>query len=179
MDENTIYTGCSIRTVGGPFGRRTVIFSASNVTYNGQTQPSDAVIKEQYIEVGRRFAEGHILEKIHGSGGDFPGVVRVESHGIVKSNGNTIFLRHIEKIGDTESGENIGSAEDTRRDKETVRVKKRLVLRDRAESLMQVHTPREFLMALYDLLESEFSSVIPGFSFLNLYASHSHSLEEV
>lgn len=119
---NTVYEPCSILSTGGPFGRRTTVFDAPSV-----------VIKEQFIEIGRRFAEGPILERIHDKG-CFPGVVRIGWHDNVKSDGKDIELKQGAVVN---------------------RIKKRLVLLDKAELLIGAHTVLEFLMALYDLLEGE------------------------
>ena len=93
------------------------------------------VIEEQYIESTRRFREWTVLEAIH-KGGRFPGVVRLQSHGGVKNkNGEDICVK---------------SQSSTK-----IRLKPRVVLKDGGIRLMDIGTPKELLMGVYDLLESE------------------------
>jgi hypothetical protein len=126
---------CTIRCVGTAFGRRTIVFDCS--------KESNTVIKEQYIETSRRFEEGSILKKIHGTGTGtetFPGVVRPGWYGTVKSGEEQLVV----------------SWKDSERGKIYERKKTRMVLLDKADSIMDAKTPREVLIAMYDLLESEF-----------------------
>ncbi|KIM21707.1 hypothetical protein M408DRAFT_333316 [Serendipita vermifera MAFF 305830] len=115
------YQNYSILRVGRPVGRRTVILS---------NPKSNTVIKEQYVENGRRFEEGPIVTTIH-QHGHFPGVVRIKEFESVKSGEKEIVIEH-------------GGIK---------RTKRRLVMEDKADLLMAVKTPRDVLMALYDVLE--------------------------
>jgi hypothetical protein len=120
---------------GEGIGRRTIILAAP------QRHPrSNIVIKEQYIEAGRRFKEGPILKKIH-AGGRFPGVVRLDHCEYVKNGDQSISVEHQTKKG------NVATT--------VTRLKSRVVLKDRGTRLADVKTPQEFLMGIYDLLESE------------------------
>jgi hypothetical protein len=94
----------------------------------------EIVIKEQYVETSRRFEEGPTLAKIHGNG-TFPGVVRPGWHG---------------SVGSSKEGRLVVESE------ESQRKKTRVILLDKAPSIMDAKTPREALVAMYDLLESEF-----------------------
>ncbi|KAG8810240.1 hypothetical protein FRB91_003840 [Serendipita sp. 411] len=96
---------------------------------------SATVIKEQYIEEGRRFNEGKLLEIIHEKG-VFPGVVRVGTYGPVEDQGSRISITHTPDGGRT-----------------IVRYKTRLVLKDKGIPLSKVKTIRQLLMCCYDLLE--------------------------
>lgn len=113
------YKNCIIRRVGSAFGRRSTIF-----------QNKQVIIKEQYIQRGRRFMEGPILTKLRG----FPGVVGVKSYEYVISEGSKITVK----------------------DQKVERDKYRLVLQDRGNLLIEAENPQEVLMAVYDVLESEF-----------------------
>jgi hypothetical protein len=95
---------------------------------------SEVVIKEQYIETTRRFEEGLILAKIH-QNGTFPGVVRA--------------VRPASPTNQSEKELIVEGRGSERR-------KTRVVLLDKAPSIMDAKTPREVLVAMYDLLESEF-----------------------
>ncbi|KIM24034.1 hypothetical protein M408DRAFT_49092, partial [Serendipita vermifera MAFF 305830] len=122
--DNLVYENCHLQNVNSsPFDRRTTIF---------KTKDESTVIKEQYIETGRRYLEGPILMKIH-CNGTFPGVVRSKSHGVVQSNNNDIV---------------VNSCRD-----DIKRMKTRVVLMDTAGSIMEAETPLDFLIAIYDLLE--------------------------
>jgi hypothetical protein len=91
------------------------------------------VIKEQYIETTRRFEEGSILTKIH-ENGTVPGVVRPGWFGSVQASENELIVEG----------------------RKSKRKKTRVVLLDKVPSIMDAKTPREVLVAMYDLLESEF-----------------------
>jgi hypothetical protein len=137
------YGSLSVFRTGESIGRRTIILARALPDFEPPRQLRSAssvgskdaiiVIKEQYIEEGRRFKEGPILEKIH-TGGRFPGVVRLD---------------HYEHV------EGISVEHQTNSDDKVKRLKTRLVLKDRGTRLADVKTPREFLMGIYDLLESE------------------------
>jgi hypothetical protein len=116
--------------------------------------PEIVVIKEQYIETSRTFEEGPILEKIH-KNGTFPGVVRRGWAGPVRSNEKELIV----KCGGSE------------------RKKNRIVLLDKAPSIMDAKTVREVLVAMYDLLESEFFGRHHS-AFLILQTSHPVSLSK-
>ena len=125
------YDELDILRVGESIGRRTIMMRRPNPSCK-------VVIEEQYIESTRRFREWTVLEAIH-KGGRFPGVVRLQSHGGVKNkNGEDICVK---------------SQSSTK-----IRLKPRVVLKDGGIRLMDIGTPKELLMGVYDLLESEFSS---------------------
>jgi hypothetical protein len=123
-----VYTNCSIRHAGSPFGRRTIVY---NTDPQSELQKS-MVIKEQYIKVDRRFEEHLILEKIH-QDTDFPGVTRVVYSEAVKVDDNELVVEH----GDEK------------------RKKTRVIMQDTAGPLMDAETVRDALIAIYDLLEGE------------------------
>ena len=120
------YSNCRIHSAGTAFGRRTIIFACPE---------PEVVIKEQYIETSRTFKEGSILAKIHEKG-TFPGVVRRDWCGPVQPSGNDLIVELKEA--------------------NEVRKKIRVVLLDKAPSIMDAKTLQEVLVAMYDLLESEF-----------------------
>jgi hypothetical protein len=122
-DTEKSYGGCSISKVGGPFHRRTIVLMDSK---------RENVIKEQYIDVDRRFEEGPILDIIHADR-TFPGVVRKESYNVVQSDGKDLIVE----------------------DDGVKRKKTRLVMPDTGGRLMDAETPLDALIAFYDLLEGE------------------------
>jgi hypothetical protein len=129
------YGSLSVFRAGESIGRRTIVLASERLPSHSNAPDPDIVIKEQYIEVGRRFMEGPILKKIH-ENGCLPGVVRLDHFEYVKG----VSVEH--KTG--------------KKDDDTItRVKTRLVLKDRGDRLADVKTPRDFLMGIYDLLESE------------------------
>jgi hypothetical protein len=85
--------------------------------------------------------EGPILEQIH-KDGRFPGVVGLNSWNYVTNKKN-------EKVSVQRSG--------------MIRSKTRLILDGKGTPLMDVKTPRELLMGIYDLLESEWLLLLSGF----------------
>jgi hypothetical protein len=119
--------------VGESIGRRTTILTR----LDGE---SDTIIKEQFVESGRRFMEGPILEQIH-KDGRFPGVVGLKSWEYVTNKKKKVSVKH----------------------KGTSRSKTRLILDGKGTPLMDVKTPRELLMGIYDLLESEWLFLLSGF----------------
>jgi hypothetical protein len=127
--DGTLYKNCTIQSAGTAIGRRTIVFACPNL---------EIMIKEQYIEKARRFGEGPILKKIHEKG-TFPGVVRPGWYGVVE-----------------ESGEESSEKELVVKWQEEERKKTRLVLLDKAPSILEAKTVGEVLVAMYDLLESEF-----------------------
>ena len=126
---------CNIRRVGTTIGRRTIIFDGKAPN---NAKP-DIIIKEQYIETSRRFNEGAILEKAHREKKTFPGVVRAGWSGPVKSGEKDLIVQW----KDPKTGEIYE------------RKKTRVVLLDKGGPIMDAKTPREVLVAMYDLLESE------------------------
>jgi len=108
------YDNCRIYPVGNAFERRTTVF---------RTAKGD-IIKEQYIDIDRRFREGPILGHVHHSG-TFPGVVRISSH---------------EEV-DLSKGIPKG------------KIKTRLVMLDQGVPFVEAKTPLEALTVAYDLLE--------------------------
>jgi hypothetical protein len=129
-EEGGVYQDCTIQSTGSAFGRRTIIFDCPG-------QPG-VIIKEQYIETPRGFQEGPILDKIH-KDGIFPGVVRQRWHGPVTSENKRLVVQW----------------KNPKTHKIYEKMKTRIVLLDKGISIMDVKTPREALVALYDLLESE------------------------
>ena len=97
------------------------------------------MIKEQYIKTARRFNEGALLEKVHREKKNFPGVVRAGWDGPVKVGEKDLVV----ELEDPVTGET------------SKRKKTRMVLLDKGGSIMDAKTPREALVAMYDLLESE------------------------
>lgn len=128
-----LFQDCSIRTVGGHFGRRTIVLD---------TKIPGTVIKEQYVDPSRRYEEGQTLERIHQEG-IFPGVVRVGYSGPVP--GTTM---KYDKKWKVQAGLEQIVPEDA-----SEKVKMRLVLRDAASPLLDAKTPQDVLIAIYDLLE--------------------------
>jgi hypothetical protein len=109
---------------GESIGRRTIILAKRD-------DSSGIVIKEQYIEISRRFIEGRILEQIH-EGGRFPGVVDFTSWKYVANEDGQISVKHQHK----ESAE--------------TRWKTHIVLEDKGTPFMDIKTPRELLMGIHD-----------------------------
>jgi hypothetical protein len=140
--------------------RRSTRLEESRIAKHKTYRADTIVIKEQYVQISRRFKEGLILEKIH-QPDDFPGVVRLKHHEIVMNDGQEICVE-------------FGSPE-------AKRVKIRLVLKDRGTPLEKVETMRELLMGVYDLLEGE--CLLPRlglridflFEFLAVYSTNARS----
>jgi hypothetical protein len=137
-DDNKKHGSLGILQTGESIGLRSIVL-ARHQPEPGSSPASDEldpniVIKEQYIVEGRRFMEGPILKKIH-EAGRFPGVVRLDHSEYVKG----ISVEH----------------RTNKKDDKITRLKTRLVLKDKGNRLADVKTPREFLMGIYDLLESE------------------------
>lgn len=128
-----VFPGCSVLTAGAHFGRRTIVLN---------TQTPGTVIKEQYVDPGRRYEEGQILHKIHREG-DFPGVVRVGWYGPVKD----IIVKNNKSVK-VEATPEHSMHEDV-----SEKVKMRLILKDTAFPLLDAETPLDVLIAIYDLLE--------------------------
>ncbi|PVF98075.1 hypothetical protein CPB86DRAFT_759228 [Serendipita vermifera] len=149
MQEET-YDGCVLAKAYTAFGKRTTLFET----------PDKDLIKYQYIELDRRYLEPEILDHIHAEG-PFPGVVRVkapvgtrpplergpivtqteqEGHSTEKTTLNSVIVK-IDKL--------VGKVYETKERQRT-----RLVMEDRGISLMDVETPRDVLIIMYDLLET-------------------------
>jgi hypothetical protein len=129
------YDQLTVIHAGESIGRRTIVLAQLDGEY-------DTVIKEQYIEDSCRYLEGPILERIH-KDGRFPGVVLLDrwSH-VVNNNGTKVSVEHRHEV---------------------MRSKMRLVLKAEGTRLMDVKTPRELLMGIYDLLEGEWAISFFGF----------------
>jgi hypothetical protein len=140
---------------GESIGRRTTILTQ----LDGK---SSIVIKEQYIEKSRRFLEGPMLKQIH-EDGRFPGVVGLESWDYVTNanDGKKISVQHQDQ-GTT-----------------VTQFKIRLVLKDKGTRLMDVKTPRELLMGIYDLLESEWTLSSLWLPKTDFGSSFSYALQEI
>ncbi|KAG8819090.1 hypothetical protein FRC18_012188 [Serendipita sp. 400] len=121
-----VYRDLKLAFTGEAIGRRTTIMM--------EPDECGVVIKEQYIEKGRRFAEGDLLKKIHKKG-TFPGVVRVRTYGPVTKK-DPITVTHTLATGHS-----------------ITRGKTRLVLEDEGTLLAKEKTIKRLLMCIYDLLE--------------------------
>ncbi|KAF9476031.1 hypothetical protein BDN70DRAFT_995968 [Pholiota conissans] len=118
--------GYTILFAQGSFGQRTHVFvnEQSPASVNGRPIP---VIKDQYRHPGHRFTEAEIIEYLH-EGEEIPGVVHIaHSELVVWKDGSLV-----------SSGE---------------RRKTRICMVECGELLMDLKTPKEVLMTIYDLLE--------------------------
>ncbi|CDO68421.1 hypothetical protein BN946_scf184707.g2 [Trametes cinnabarina] len=119
------YSGASIIFLGDPWGRRTTVF---RVTRNKRS----VIIKESYIDCGRRFQEAELLMQIH-QNGFVPGVVRHITAEDVKNGDDIIML--------------------SKKDGELTRKKRRMVLADVGQDLSFAESVNDLLMVIYDTLE--------------------------
>ncbi|KAF8174547.1 hypothetical protein BJ912DRAFT_44745 [Pholiota molesta] len=86
------------------------------------------VIKDQYRRGDRRFSEKDVIDHIH-SGGDVPGIVRiVYAEQVYRGDGSVVSSGRREKT--------------------------RICMADFGKHMMDVETPKEALMTIYDLLEA-------------------------
>lgn len=123
------YSELFVMFAGESIGRRTIVMGRED---------DELVIKEQYIKQGRQSMEKEILKKIHGDGASpFPGVVSLAPSSLPSS--SAIFVTDIR-------GKN---------SRQVTRNKIRLLLNERGNRLLEVKTPKEVLMLLYDALEGE------------------------
>jgi hypothetical protein len=136
--DNT-YKGCKLLAGGTAFGRRTTIFEVPT------SRKKKRIIKDQYIELERRFSELEALTGIHGEA-TFPGVVRFVLPTTTPEEVEPIVVEQ-NRIVRKESGGYETKTE--------TRKKTRLMLVDRANPLVNAKTPQEALIAIYDLLEGE------------------------
>ncbi|PVF98016.1 hypothetical protein CPB86DRAFT_826005 [Serendipita vermifera] len=163
------YMGCKLIKVGTAFGRRSTIFDV----------PGDEplVIKYQYIAKNRRFAELSIISNIHEKG-PFPGIVRInesastqlqeqipstEEFPVTSEFGEEEASSGAEPEQDSDSGEAEGNpiivklfarvGGETGPPVTLERQKTCLVMEDKGISIMDAKTPRDVLIALYDVLE--------------------------
>ncbi|KAF9477173.1 hypothetical protein BDN70DRAFT_995121 [Pholiota conissans] len=118
--------GYKITNVGSSRGQRTHIFvnTLNPTEVNGQPI---LVIKDQYRRRGPRFTEREVIEQIHHEG-EVPGIIRIV---------------HAEEVA-RDDGSSVVSDQ---------RYKTRLCMMDYGLSIMELETPKEVLMAIYDLLE--------------------------
>ena len=140
VQKGKTYSNMSIVHAGESIGRRTMVMTCLN------PKPEDnvVVVKEQYIEEGRRFTEENILRKIH-QNGRFPGVVSL----VPDSPSSTTSISV--SCGD------VGTPEWIQRSKT------RIVLAERGRFLLSGTTPKEMLMAMFDALEGELALPIHAF----------------
>ncbi|KAI0649937.1 hypothetical protein C8Q79DRAFT_357576 [Trametes meyenii] len=120
------YVGASIVFVGDVWGRRTTVF---RVRRDGCPP---IMIKDSYIDCGRRFQEPALISHIHARG-FVQGVVRHISAQDVKNRGNPILFRS--------------------QDGSLTRKKSRIVLADVGYDLTYANPVNDLLMAIYDALE--------------------------
>ncbi|KAH9903403.1 hypothetical protein C8Q73DRAFT_635278 [Cubamyces lactineus] len=118
------YYGARIIFLGYPFGRRTTVFRITRLNL------PPVVIKEFYLEDGRRYEEVDLLDHIHEEG-YVPGVVRVFASETVESDSTQI----------------------TFSDTTETRTKQRIVFGDFGVDLEYAKTVNDLLMAVYDVLE--------------------------
>jgi len=117
---------------------------------------SSIVIKEQFVNTVHGFTEGPILEEIH-KDGRFPGVVGLDGWEYVINGDKKVSVKH----------------------KRMKLSKIRLILKDKGTPFMDVKTPRELLMGIYDLLESECALSSLWLPKLISASSYSHYLQEI
>ncbi|KAH9903438.1 hypothetical protein C8Q73DRAFT_751369 [Cubamyces lactineus] len=120
------YDGARIVFLGYPYGRRTTVFRIDRVAR------SPIIIKEYYLENGRRYNEAELLAQIHADG-YVPGVVRVVASETVESDGEAVIFT---EANSTET-----------------RTKQRLVFGDFGVDLEYAESVNDLLMAVYDVLE--------------------------
>ncbi|KAI0325521.1 hypothetical protein GY45DRAFT_1340081 [Cubamyces sp. BRFM 1775] len=122
-----VYADADLAFVGDPWARRTTILRIER-----RGQPT-VIIKESYIDCGRRYNEADLLADIHRDG-YLPGVVLPISHEVVK----------------TPDGQEIVFA---RKDGSLTRKKLRMVLADVGYDMYCAKSVNDLLMAIYDALE--------------------------
>jgi hypothetical protein len=136
--DGETHQSCKLTKVGTAFGRRTTIFEVPDTNF---------VIKIQYIEKERRFLELKILKKIHEEG-PFPGVVRIKVPAVTQSEAKEVVVK-LDRRVKANNGEF--------KTVTVTRQKTCLVMVDRGIPLMDAETPRDALIALYDLLEGNWT----------------------
>ncbi|KAI0325367.1 hypothetical protein GY45DRAFT_1261007 [Cubamyces sp. BRFM 1775] len=124
--EEHIYRGAELIFLGYPFGRRTTIFRVRRDGF------PPVIIKEYYLDSGRRFEESDLLSHIHAEG-FVPGVVRAVSAETVESDGEAIVFRNPSNSA--------------------TRTKRRIVLADAGVDLEYAKSVNDILKAAYDALE--------------------------
>ncbi|KAH9903439.1 hypothetical protein C8Q73DRAFT_786017 [Cubamyces lactineus] len=120
------YYGARIVFLGYPFGRRTTVFRITRLNL------PPVIIKEFYLESGRRYEEVDLLAHIHLEG-YVPGVVRVFASETVESDDAVVVFRE-------------AATEETR-------TKQRIVFGDFGMDLEYAKTVNDLLKAVYDVLE--------------------------
>ncbi|OSD01863.1 hypothetical protein PYCCODRAFT_1435875 [Trametes coccinea BRFM310] len=120
-----VYSGAVIIFLGNPWGRRTTIFRLTK-------EKRTIIIKESYIDCGRRYEEAELLRRIH-QDGCLPGVVRYITAEDVTNGDDVILLK--------------------RKDGTLTRKKRRIVLADVGQDLTLAESVNDLLMAIYDTLE--------------------------
>ncbi|OSD01862.1 hypothetical protein PYCCODRAFT_1425574 [Trametes coccinea BRFM310] len=123
--KDGVYSGAVIIFLGNPWGRGTTVFQAKRKEHS-------VIIKDSYIDCGRRNDEAELLQLVH-EDGRLPGVVRCISAEDVKNGDQTI-------ISQT-------------KDCTFTRKKRRIVLADIGQELYLAKSVNDLLMTIYDILE--------------------------
>jgi hypothetical protein len=127
--KGRVIKSCRQVVTGPPIGHRTVIFQS--------LQNNDILIKEQYLCMsGSTQTEPEIITQVHLPGGT-PGVVRVGDYELVTR-----------KEDQSEAACGLAG---------TRRQKIRLELKDLGRPFMHIKTPKEALIAAWDLLEGDYN----------------------
>ncbi|PVF98013.1 hypothetical protein CPB86DRAFT_873653 [Serendipita vermifera] len=154
------YRGCKLIKTGTAFGRRTTIFNVPSV--------KPFVIKYQYIEKDQQFLERKIISNIHAKG-PFPGVVRIHATASSQLEAQVAITNHSrERVLASSKPKRVHCVPREPRSKPIIvkleilrkgrpvsleRQRIRLVMEDKGIPIMNVTTPRDALIALYDVLE--------------------------
>ncbi|KAI0634298.1 hypothetical protein C8Q77DRAFT_1157138 [Trametes polyzona] len=121
-----VYRGAAIDFIGNAWGRRTTVFRVERDGF------PPIVIKESYVESGRRYEESALLSHAHAPG-FLPGVARIVSAEDVQLDGRTIAFE------DPSS--------------QVTKTKRRIVLADTGVDLEQAESVNDLLKTFYDVLE--------------------------
>ncbi len=126
------YQGANILFLGDPWSRRTTIFLCK---WPSIRPTFHLIIKDYYRHKVRRYDEAKLIDHIHKEG-FVPGVVRLGWAGDVKD----------------DNGESMTSG-----DGDGLRIRRRLVIPDVGEDLLQAKSVNDLLKVIYDVLEGECS----------------------
>ena len=141
------YAGGVIHYLGESWGKRTTVFLYKWPSIEPTRQ---LIIKDYYRLVARRYDEAELLSHIH-SQGIVPGVVRLVGTGhVLDAEGKRMMS---------------GTGYD-------VRERRRLVIADVGEDLLQAKSVNDLLMAIYDVLEGEWCPSQPSSITLNCISVH-------
>ncbi|KAI0634259.1 hypothetical protein C8Q77DRAFT_1194184 [Trametes polyzona] len=121
-----VYEGAAIEFIGNAWGRRTTVFRVERDGF------PPIIIKEGYVESGRRYEESALLNHAHAPG-FLPGVVRVVSAEDVQLDGRTIAFQ------DPSS--------------QVTKTKRRVVLADTGVDLEHARSVNDLMKTFYDVLE--------------------------